>query len=113
MACSGTSPTSSDPVTRSPRSVARATTSSKATCTGVTEMFVRFIEIWAIPYSSMYQPMPLTHFSEPGIQTGFPSASLTTGPVSGSPSRFWRPFSRTSKATAFARRLEVVLRLML
>ena len=37
--------TSSDPVTRTPRAWALSTTSSKATWTGVTVVFVRFIEI--------------------------------------------------------------------
>ena len=96
-----------------PRASARVQHSSNATCTGVTEMFVRFIEICATPYSSMNQPMPLTHFSAPGSQTGSPFASFTTGPVSGSPSRLMRPFSRTSKAIAFARREDVVFRLTL
>ena len=45
---SGIRPTISEPVTRMPRASARRHTSSKATCTGVTQMLVRFIEICAI-----------------------------------------------------------------
>jgi hypothetical protein len=84
-------PTSSDPVTLTPRSSALRHTSSKATCTGVTPILVRFIEICAKPYSGIYHPMAFTAFSDPGIMTGLPSASLTTLPVMGLPSRFSRP----------------------
>ncbi len=66
-----------------------------------------------MPYSSMYQPIAFTALRVPGIITGFPSESVSTGPVSGSPRRFGRPLSRTSNATALARRVEVVLRLTL
>ena len=70
-----------------------------------------FIETWAMPYSSMNQPMAFVAFSVPGRMTGLPLASFTTLPVMGFPSRTGRPFSRTSKAMALARRVEVVLRL--
>ncbi len=66
-----------------------------------------------MPYSSMYQPMALVPGSVPGRMTGLPSASFTILPVMGLPSRTGRPFSRTSKAMALARRVEVVLRLKL
>jgi len=113
MAFRGTSPTSSEPLTRMPRASAFLHTSSKATCTGVMEILVRFMEICATPYSSINQPMALTSFSEPGVITWFPSASFTSLPVIGSPSRFVRPRSLTSKAMALARRVEVVLRFIL
>ena len=80
---------------------------------GVTEMSVRFSDTWAMPYSSMNHPMAFTAGSVPGSQRGLPSASRTTSPVRGSPRRSRRPRSRTSKATALARRVEVVFRLTL
>src|SRR5687767_1199617 len=55
------------------------------------------METWAMPYSSMYQPIALTALRVPGMLLG------------GSP----RPLSRTSNATALARRVDVVLRLTL
>ena len=76
-------------------------------------MSVRFSESWAMPYSSMYHPMPFTAFRRPGIFTGSPLASVTTLPVRGSPSRFTRPPSRMSKAMALARRVLVVFRFTL
>ena len=76
-------------------------------------MSVRFSDTWAMPYSSMNQPMAFTALSVPGSQRGLPSASRTTSPVSGSPRRCRRPRSRTSKAMALARRVEVVFRLTL
>ena len=100
-------------MTRTPLSSAFLHTSSKATCTGVTPIFVRFIDICANPYSGIYHPMALTAFSDPGIITGSPSASFTTLPVTGSPSLLSRPRSLTSKAMAFALRTEVVLRFTL
>ena len=60
-------------------------------------MSVMFIDTWAIPYSSIYQPMAFVPLRVPGIQP--------------SPEGFFLPFSRTSKATAIARRVLVVLRL--
>ena len=93
----GTRPTISAPVTRRPRAAAARETSSKATCRGVASMSVMFMDTCAMPYSSMYQPMALVPLSVPGIQP--------------SPEGFLRPFSRTSKATALARRVEVVFRL--
>ena len=70
-----------------------------------------FIDTCAMPYSSIYQPMALVHFSVPGCITGLPSASRMMVPVMGLPSRMGRPFSRTSKAMALARRVDVVFRL--
>ena len=64
-----------------------------------------------MPYSSMYQPMALQPFSVPGIQICSPFSSFSSLPVREPPSRALRPFSRTSKATAIARRVEVVFRL--
>ena len=96
-----------------PRSAAALQASSKATCTGVTVMSVRFSESWAMPYSSMYQPMPFTAFKRPGILTGSPLASVTILPVTGSPSRLMRPASRMSKAMALARRVLVLFRFTL
>ena len=81
-------------------------------CTGVVWMSVRFNDNWAIPYSSMYQPMPFTALSEPGMRSGSPLASFTIG-LPGPPVRFTRPDSRMSKAMALARRELVVFRLML
>ena len=107
----GTRPTISVPVTLSPRAWAFAHTSSKALCSGVALMSVMFMLTWAMPYSSMYQPMALQPLRVPGIQIWFPSASLSRAPVSLPPSRALRPFSRTSKATEDALRVEVVLRL--
>ena len=109
----GTRPTISVPVTRTPRASALRHTSSKATCRGVTAISVRFIETCAMPYSSIYHPMAFVARSVPGRMTGLPSASFTILPVTGFPSRTGRPFSRTSKAMALARRVEVVLRLKL
>ena len=57
--------------------------------------------------------MAFTDFKVPGIRTSFPSASLTTLPVIGFPSRFTRPASRTSNATLFANLTDFVLRLTL
>ena len=107
----GTSPTISVPVTRTPRASALRHTSSKAAWSGVRAMSVMFIETCAMPYSSMNQPMAFVAGSVPGCITGFPAASFTTRPVIGLPSRTGRPFSRTSKAMALARRVEVVFRL--
>ena len=113
IAESGIRPTSSEPVTRSPLFSALRQTSSKAKCTGVTVILVRFIESCAIPYSSIYHPIALTALRLPGIITGFPSLSLTILPVSGFPSLFTRPLSLTSNATALALLVEVVFRLIL
>ncbi len=113
MASKGMSPTNSEPVTRIPLAVAFLSTSSKAICVGVMLIFVRFIEICATPYSSINQPIPFTAFSAPGIITGLPFSSFTIFPVIGFPSLFVRPRSRTSKAIALARRVEVVFRLTL
>ena len=71
------------------------------------EILVKLYEICAIPYSSIYQPIPFTAFNLPGIRTGSPFASKTFFPVMGLPSRFTRPASRISKAIEFARRVEV------
>ena len=107
----GTSPTISVPVTLIPRAAAARHTSSNALCSGVALMSVMFIDTWAMPYSSMYQPIALHPFSVPGIMTVFPFSSLMIFPVIGLPSRAGRPFSLTSNAMALALRVDVVLRL--
>ena len=107
----GTKPTISVPVTRMPRASAFLRTSSKATCSGVALVSVIFMDTCATPYSLMNQPMALVPFNVPGIFTGLPFSSFTILPVMGLPSRFGRPFSRTSKAMALARRVEVVFKL--
>ena len=76
-------------------------------------MSVRFIETWATPYSAMNQPIALTALRVPGVITGWPATSVTSLPVRGWPSRLGRPASRTSKAMALARRVEVVFKLTL
>ena len=109
----GTSPTISVPATRTPRASAARATSSNARWSGVAAMSVMFIDTCAIPYSSMYQPMALVPLSVPGIIIVLPFSSFTGLPVTLPPSRIGRPFSRTSKAMALARRVDVVLRLKL
>ena len=109
----GTSPTISVPVTLRPLAWAALHTSSNALCRGVTLMSVMFIDTWAIPYSSMNQPIALQPLRVPGIMTVLPFSSFTIFPVIGLPSLLGRPFSLTSNATALARRVEVVLRLKL
>ena len=47
---------------------------------GVTEMSVRFMDTWAMPYSSMNQPMALTVARVPGSHMGLPS-SFSAPPV--------------------------------
>jgi hypothetical protein len=79
----------------------------------VTLRSVRFIDTWAMPYSSMNHPMALTAGSEPGTHSGLPAASRTMAPVRGSGARRIRPFSRRSNAIALARRVDVVLRFRL
>ena len=74
-------------------------------------MSVMFMDTCAMPYSSMYQPMALQPLRVPGIQIWLPSGSLRSLPVREPPSRALRPFSRTSNATAMARRVLVVFRL--
>ena len=106
MACSGIRPTSSLPVTRIPLLYALLTHSSKAICTGVMLILVRFMLTCASPYSSIYQPMAFTALQVPGMRTASPLASLA-------PDGSTRPCSLTSKATELARRVEVVLRLTL
>ncbi len=73
-------------------------------------MSVRFIDTCAMPYSGMNQPIALTALSVPGSVSSSPRASSTALP---SASRMVRPASRTSKAMALARRVDVVLRLTL
>jgi hypothetical protein len=102
MELRGTKPTSSDPVTRMPRERALSSQASKATCSGVTSRSVRFMEIWAQPYSGIDHPSPRTALSMPGFSTWVPSGPGTV-----------RPFSRTSKATRLAHRLSRVLMLTL
>ena len=113
IALSGTTPTNSEPVTRNPRSCAFLDASSKAMCMGVIEISVRLIEIWAMPYSSINQPMALQALRLPGIHISFPFSSKAFLPVTGLPTRCGLPFSRISKATAFALRVDVVFRLIL
>ena len=103
----GSRPIISVPLTLSPLACAALHTSSKALCSGVALMSVMFIDTCAMPYSSMYQPIALQPFSVPGIITLLPSASLTILPFS----LLALPRSLTSKATSFARAVEVVLRL--
>src|SRR5207249_2399991 len=98
----GTMPTISDPVTRRPRLLADSTQASKATCKGVSSMFVRFMDTCAIPYSSTYQPMAFTCLNIPGMRTGSPFASSTGFPEGVPSSVLTRPFSLTSNATEFA-----------
>ncbi len=113
IAAFGTSPTISSPVTLIPRIRAFSLTSSNATCSGVSLRFVIFIDTCAMPYSSMNHPIALVPLSVPGTITGSPFSSMTGLPVIGLPVRSGRPFSRTSKAIALARRVEVVFRLKL
>ena len=105
----GTKPTNSLPVTLIPLACARSTAASNAMCKGVMLMFVRFIEICAIPYSSINQPIAFTLFNKPGSRTSAPLASNTFFPFSS----FTRPFSRRSNATELARRVEVVFKFTL
>jgi len=88
-------------------------TASNAEWIGVRVMSVRFIDTWQTPYSSMYHPIAFTPGNIPGSHSGSPSAPRITSPVNGSPIRLGRPRSRTSKATAFALRVDVVLRFTL
>ena len=76
-------------------------------------MLVKFIDICAIPNSSIYQPIAFTCFNEPGMLSGFPSLSYTISPITGCPSLFIRPFSLTSKAIALASLVDLVFRLIL
>ena len=109
----GTIPTISEPVTRRPRLLADSLQASNAACRGVSSIFVRLIETCAMPYSSTYQPMALTCFSNPGMRTGSPFESSTGFPVGVPSSVFTRPFSLTSKATEFARRTAFVFKFTL
>ena len=113
MACNGIKPINSEPVTRKPLAVALLIVSSKALCIEVMLILVKLYEICAIPYSSIYQPIPFTALSLPGVLTVLPSLSITFFPVIGFPSRFARPFSLISKAMALALRVEVVFKLTL
>ena len=108
----GIRPTSSDPVTLTPWHQLCDIPHRMQHEQGVTEIFVRFIDIWAIPYSSIYQPIAFTDFNEPGIMTFSPFPSFKIFPVTVSPS-FLASFSLTSKAIALARQVEVVLRFTL
>ena len=77
----GTRPTISVPVTRSPRALAARHTSSKAICSGVTDISVMFIDTCAMPYSSMNQPMAFVALRVPGCMIVLPSASFSGLPV--------------------------------
>ena len=106
-------PTISEPVTRKPRFAADSTQASNAACKGVCSIFVRFIETCAMPYSFTNQPIPFTCFNIPGMRTGSPFASKT-GLPDGVPSCVLAlPCSRTSNATAFARRTDLVFKFTL
>ena len=76
-------------------------------------ILVRFIDIWAIPNSSIYQPIAFTCFKEPGIVSGFPFLSYTISPITGCPFLLILPFSLTSKAIAFASRVDLVFKFIL
>ena len=109
----GISPTISVPVTLTPRFCAQRQTSSKATWSGVTSILVMFIDTCAMSYSSINQPIAFVAFSVPGLLMVFPFSSFLIFPAMGFPSRTGLPFSRTSNAIAFARRVEVVFKLKL
>ena len=113
MACNGTKPTNSDPVTLMPLLSAALSVSSNASCIEVIEILVKLYEICAIPYSSMYQPIPFTAFNFPGILTGSPFESTTFLPVIGFPTRLTLPASLMSKAMALARLVEVEFKFIL
>jgi hypothetical protein len=66
-----------------------------------------------MPYSSIYQPIPLTAFNFPGILTGSPFVSNIFFPVIGFPSLFTLPASLISKAMALARLVEVEFKFIL
>src|SRR6266478_1682383 len=109
----GTMPTISDPVTRKPRLLAASAQASNAACKGVSSIFVRFMETWAIPYSSTYHPMAFTCFNVPGMRTGSPFSSSTGFPDGVPSSVLILPFSLTSKASEFARLTDFVFRFTL
>src|SRR5438128_1863964 len=109
----GTMPTISEPVTRKPRLLAASQHASNAACSGVSSMFVRFIETWAIPYSFTNHPMALTCFSMPRTRTGSPLESSTGFPYGVPSSVLILPCSRISNATEFARRTDFVFRFTL
>ena len=110
MACSGTRPTSSLPVTRIPLAAARSHAVSNTTCSGVTFILVRLMDICATPYSSINQPMAFTLFSRPGSHMASPLSFFAILPLA---SFFCLPFSLISNATALARRVDVVFRFTL
>ena len=56
-------------------------TSSKASCRLQILRLVRFIDIWATPYSSINHPIAFTDFRVPGLKTGFPCSSLIISPA--------------------------------
>ena len=109
----GIRPTNSDPVTLAPLFWAFFDTSSKTVWIGVSVIFVRFIEICVIPNSSIYQPIALTCFKEPGMVSGLPFLSYTMSPITGWPFLFILPFSLTSNAIAFANLVDFVFKLIL
>ena len=76
-------------------------------------MLVKLYEICAMPYSSIYHPIPFTAFNFPGILIGSPFESNTFFPVIGFPSLFTLPASLISKAIAFARLVDVEFKFIL
>ena len=80
---------------------------------GVLEIFVRFIEICVIPYSSINQPIAFTCFKDPGVQIVSPFLSFIIFPVSELFFLSILPFSLTSKAIALALLVDVVFKFML
>jgi hypothetical protein len=109
----GTSPISSDPVTLNPLELALSQVLSKTSCSGEVLISVKLYEICAIPYSLIYQPIPLTDLNNPGVLSGFPSLSFMIFPDNTFPSLLILPASLISNATALAFLVEVVLRLIL
>ena len=109
----GTNPINSEPVTLIPLKFALSHVLSKTSCNGDSLIFVRLYEICAIPYSSIYHPIPFTSLNKPGSLTGIPFLSFTILPVILFPSLFILPASLISKAIAFALLVDVVFKLML
>ena len=105
----GTSPISSDPVTRSPLIWALSHVLSNTSCNGVVFILVKLYEICAIPYSSIYQPIPLRFLKQPGSRRIFPFLSFKTFPFNLPPSLLILPASLKSKAMELALLVDVVL----
>ena len=86
---------------------------SKTSCRVDIFIFVKLYDIWAIPYSSIYQPIPLTALKRPGVLKGCPFSSLIILPLKVFPSLLILPASLMSKATALAFLVEVVFKFIL